>query len=138
VTAVRHSPTASEASLASCTSCPFALAAGVTLMQGAIRAVPMTADEIFDRPAAASPWPSWQPLVALVSELLPTIEDLLILDLVECLGLALVERDEEVHAVRAVLSLALAESHIQYEEILRLRRRLADLLDARRRERTFE
>lgn len=94
-----------------------------------------TADEMFGRPLPPAPWPVPGRVLALVVELLPTIEDDLMADLLEHLALALADRDDEVRAVRAVLSSALALSHTQHVEILRLRKRLADLLDAWRRER---
>ena len=95
-----------------------------------------TADEIFGPRIAPAPWPSSRPVLALIVEVLPTIEDDLTADLLEYVALALVDRDDEVRAVRAVLSSGLALSHNQHVEILRLRQRLADLLDARRGERT--
>ncbi len=98
--------------------------------------IAQTADEIFGRRLAPAPWPASRSVLALVVEVLPTIEDDLAADLVEHLTLALADRDDELRAVRAVLSSALALSHTQHVEIIRLRRRLANLLDARRRERT--
>jgi hypothetical protein len=95
-----------------------------------------TADEIFGRELAPAPWPSSRPVLALVVEVLPTIEDELAADLLEYLALALVDRDDELRAVRAVLSSALALTHTQHAEIVRLRQRLHGLIDARRRERT--
>ena len=95
-----------------------------------------TADEIFGQRPAPAPWQSSPPVLALVVEVLPTIEDDLTADLVEYLALSLVDRDDELRAVRAVLSSALVLSYPQHTEIRRLRQRLADLLDARRRERT--
>jgi hypothetical protein len=94
-----------------------------------------TAGEIFGRRLAPAPWLSSRPLLALIVEMLPTIEDDLTADLVEHLALAFVAVIDELRAVRVVLSSALALSHTQHVEILRLRRRLADLRDARRRER---
>jgi len=84
---------------------------------------------------APAPWPSSAAVIALVVEVLPTIEDALTADLLEYVALALADRDDEVRAVRAVLSSTLALSHAHDAEIVRLRHRLADLLDARRRER---
>jgi hypothetical protein len=95
-----------------------------------------TADEIFGRRLVPAPW-SWScPLLPLVVELLPTIEDDLTVDLIEHLALALVDRDDELRGVRSVLSSALAMSYTQQAEILRLRRRLAELLDRQPAERT--
>ena len=91
-----------------------------------------TADEIFGQQFAPPPWLSSRPLLDLVVSVLPLIDDDLAADLLEQLALALVDRDGEVGGVRAVLSAALAMSHTQHGEILRLRRRLVDLLDARR------
>lgn len=68
--------------------------------------------------------------------MLPTVEDDLTADLLEHLALTLADRDDEVRAIRAVLSSALVLSHAQQAKIVRLRQRLADLLDERRRERT--
>lgn len=82
------------------------------------------------------PWPSSRAGIALGIELLPTIADDLTADLVEYLLLALVDRCDELRAVRSVLAAALAQSHTQHVEIIRLRRRLADVLDARRLGRT--
>ena len=96
---------------------------------------PFTAADTERQPAPA-PWLSSRPVLALVVEVLPTIEDNLTADLVEHLALALAGRDDEVRAIRAVLSSTLTLTHTQQAKIVRLRRRLADLLDARRRERT--
>ena len=95
-----------------------------------------TADEIFGRRLALAPWLSSRPVIELVVEVLPTIEDDLTAELLEHVALALADRDDEVRAIRAVLSSALALSHAQHVEIVPLRQRLANLLDARRRERT--
>ena len=94
------------------------------------------ANEIFGPRIAPAPWLPSRPVFALGIELLPTIADDIEANLVERLLLALGDRDDELRAVRAVLSSSLALSYTQQAEILRLRRRLADLLDARRRERT--
>lgn len=95
-----------------------------------------TADEIFGRRPALTPWPSSRAVLALVIEVLPTVEDDLAVDLVSHLALALVDRGDELRAVRAVLSSALALSHAQHAELIRLRQRLGHLLDARRQDRT--
>ena len=108
---------------------PSALAKGGKAGEGG----PMpTADEIFGQQLAPPPWLSSRPLLDLVVSVLPLSEDDLAADLLEQLALALVDQDDEIRAVRAVLSSALAMSHTQHVEILRLRRRLVDLLDARR------
>lgn len=95
-----------------------------------------TADEIFGRRLAPAPWPSSRPVLALVVDILPTLEDDLTADLLEHLAVALVDRDDELRSVRAVLSSTIALSHTQHLEIARLRRRLADLLETRRPERS--
>lgn len=84
---------------------------------------------------AAPPWSSSRPIFTLVAEVLPIVEDDLAAELIECLALALADRNDEVQAVRAVLSSVLALSHTQQVEDVRLRRRVAGLLDARRPER---
>ena len=94
------------------------------------------ADEIFGPRIAPAPWRSSRPALALVVEVLPTIEDDLTADLLEYVTLALADRNDEVRAIRAVLSSALALSHAQQATIVRLRRRVDALLDARRLERT--
>jgi hypothetical protein len=95
-----------------------------------------TAAEIFGERIAPAPWLSSRSVFALVAEVLPTVEDNLAAELLEHVALALADRDDEVRAIRAVLSSALALSHAQQAAIVRLRRRLADLLDAQRLERT--
>ena len=92
----------------------------------------LTADDIFGQQFAPPPWLSSRPLLDLVVSVLPLSEDDLAADLLEQVALALVDRDDEVRGVRAVLSAALVLAHAQHVEILRLRRRLVDLLDARR------
>ena len=94
-----------------------------------------TADEIFGQQLAPPPWLSSRPLLDLVVSVLPLIDDDLAADLLEQLALALVDRDDEVRGVRAVLSSALVLAHAQHLENRRLTKRLADLLDAGRRDR---
>ena len=78
-----------------------------------------TADQVcWELPPA--PWPSSDSLLALVVELLPMIEDEVEADLVQRLGLALVERDEQVAAMRLVLSVALAALNDSHREKDRL------------------
>lgn len=98
------------------------------------RMVPV--DAIFGRRPAPTPWPPSRAALALVVEVLPAIDDALAADLIEHLALALVDRGDELRAMRAVLSSALEQLHTQHVEIIRLKTRLADLLDARRREST--
>jgi hypothetical protein len=89
----------------------------------------VTADEMFTRRPAPTPWPSSGAVLALGIELLPTIADDLTADLVEHLLLALVDRDDALLAVRTVLSAALEQSHAHHVEIVRLRDRHHRLLD---------
>ena len=60
---------------------------------------------------APAPWPSSAPLMAIVVQQLLAIDDELVGDLVEQLAVAVVERDEELKAVRAVQSAALGALH---------------------------
>ncbi len=80
-----------------------------------------------------APWPSSRPLLALVVELLPAIEDDVAANLVEHLALALVDRDDALCAMRVVLSSALALSYTQHLAILRQRESIARLRDELRR-----
>lgn len=86
-------------------------------------------DAIFGRRPASMLWPSSQPVLEIAVEVLPTIEDALTADLVERLACALIEHGDELRAVRDVLSSALALSHTQHVEIVRLQAALARLLD---------
>ena len=95
-----------------------------------------TTDEIFGPRIAPAPWRSSRDAIELVVEVLPTIEDGLTADLLECVALTLAERDDEVRAVRAVQSSTLALLHTQQAENVRLRQRNRELLDARRLVRT--
>jgi ribosomal protein L14 len=52
--------------------------------------------------------------------------------LVEDLACAIIDREDELRGVHAVLTAALALTHMQYVEIVRLKARVASLLDARR------
>jgi len=93
------------------------------------------ATEIFDRQIAPSPWPSSRDALDVAVAALPDIADALTADVVNALALSIVDLREELGAVRMVLSSALAHSQEQHVEILRLQRRLADVLDASRAER---
>jgi hypothetical protein len=90
---------------------------------------------IFGRRPAPGPWPPTRSLVATAVEVLPTIADDLAADLLEHLARALVGKDEELRAARALQSEALTLLHAQHAENVRLRRRVADLLAACRRAR---
>ena len=93
--------------------------------------MPLRADEIGRELA-----PSWGPpsarLLAVVLELLPTIADDLLADLVERLALTLVALDEEVRARREVQSVTLDELHRTQCENHRLRERVIQLSEALR------
>ena len=70
---------------------------------------------------APAPWSSSALVLARVVELLQTIDDALILDIVEQLALAVVQGDEESEALRAVQSAALENLHRSCQENKRLR-----------------
>ena len=95
-----------------------------------------TADEIFGPRIAPAPWLSSRPVIELLVEVLPTIEDGLTAALLEYVALMLADLIDQLRAVRAVLSSTLALLHTKQAENVRLRRRNRDLLDARRLERT--
>jgi hypothetical protein len=95
-----------------------------------------TADDIFGRPPTPAPWPATRPVLAIAAKLLSQIVDDRTADLIERLACAIGDQRVELDAVRSVLSAAVTLSHDQHVEIVRLRARLADLLDERRRERT--
>ena len=95
-----------------------------------------TAHDIFGSRIAPAPWLASRPVFALVAEVLPTIKDDLTADLLEYVALVLADRDDELRAIRAVVSSALALSHAQHIKVTRLRQRLADLLEGQRRNRT--
>ena len=80
-----------------------------------------------------APWPSSALVLARAVELLPTIDDGAILDLVEQLALAVVQGDEESEALRAVQSAALENLHRSCQENKRLRQRLAEARLAKQR-----
>ena len=72
----------------------------------------------------SAPWPSSRPLMALIVEVLPVIEDDLAADLIEHLALAIIDRDDELRAVRSIQSAVLAHSHAQdAENYLHIHRR---------------
>ena len=94
----------------------------------------LTADDIPWELSPAKCLPSGR-LASLVSEIFPTIDDDLAADLREQLALALADHGDEARAIRAVLWAALDLAHAQHVENLRLKKRLADLLAAGRRDR---
>lgn len=90
-----------------------------------------TVAEIF-RPTTLVQCSSTRSVLDIAIELLPTIDNDLEADLVEALLLGILDKEEELCAVRLVLSRILALSHEPHVEIVRLQKRVADLLDARR------
>jgi hypothetical protein len=100
----------------------------------------LTADDIFRQRPTIRLWRSSRDVLALVVEILPRLDNDLARDLVEHLALTIVERDEELRAVRAVESFGLAQLHALQREVKRLGDRVARLLADRRevRSRSFE
>ena len=78
---------------------------------------------------APAPWSHSSPLIALAVELLPTIDDGLVVDLIERLALAVIDHNEELTAVRSVLSVALNLLHSERATNERLRAELYRLRD---------
>lgn len=66
-------------------------------------------------------------LLRLVAEALPAIEDDFAAKLVAQLALAVIDRDDDLTAVRKVLSAALSDAHCRHVEIVRLLESLARL-----------
>jgi hypothetical protein len=89
----------------------------------------VTAAEIFGPRQVPMPWPSSRDVLAPALELLPTITDDLTADLVQHLTMALVDRHDELRAVRAVLSAALEHSHALTVDRDRLRDQHHRLID---------
>ncbi len=78
------------------------------------------AAEIFGPRLSPVPWPSSSASCALALDALPVVEGALEVDLVAYFTLALLDRDEELRAVRAVLSAALAKLYAHHQEHGRL------------------
>jgi hypothetical protein len=76
-----------------------------------------------------APWSTWRPVLDVAIEALPVIEDELGRDIVVLLLDALVDVGEELRAVRAVNSTALAHTHDQHVEIRKLCVQQSALLD---------
>ena len=92
----------------------------------------LTADQVcWD--LATAPWPSSDSLLSLAVELLPGIEDKPTAVLVEALAILVTERDEQVATMRSVQSAALDELYRLRGETVRLRDRLIELREERRR-----
>ncbi len=83
---------------------------------------------------AAATSPSSARLHALVVEVLSIIDDDIAADLIEQLALSVADRDEELRAIREVLSVALDIAHRTGNEGVRLRKQLLELRHANRRE----
>lgn len=92
----------------------------------------VTAAQIFGRRVAPAPWPLSRPLLATANALLPLIADDEVAALVENLTRYIVDLEEELGAVRLVLSEALKMLHAQHVQIVKLKTRLGTLLDADR------
>jgi hypothetical protein len=90
-----------------------------------------TADEIFNR-SPPTKKPKLSDMLVIGIELLPTIEDGLTADVVEQLLLALVEREEALFAISAIVSAAMHHSHTLHVENARLQRVLTGLRDENR------
>ena len=79
------------------------------------------------------PWSDSAPLLDLAAEMILTIEDDAIADLVEGLALLIVERDEQITATQEVVSVAICELRGARSQNLRLRDRLLELRETLRR-----
>jgi hypothetical protein len=97
-------------------------AAGGVAVDRALRA-----SDIFGENVAPAPWPSSGPMLVMAIAQLSNIEDERAADLVDCLVHAILDRDDELRAVRVVLSEALALLHAQHTEIVQLQARVVAL-----------
>ena len=79
----------------------------------------------------AAPWLAARRLIDIAIEALSVVADDLAADVIMALALTVADLNEEMNAVRAVQRVAFGHLHQQHRELLRLRRRLADLLDER-------
>jgi hypothetical protein len=102
----------------------------------------MPTDTLRELTADSIPWtdaplprPDARPILSLVAELLPTVGDDLLVDLLDFLAISLADRTDELAAERTLRSVALNELQAQRMENLRLKQRLANSLDAQRRAR---
>src|SRR5688572_5912522 len=77
-------------------------------------------------------WPSSDDALDAAIALLPEIGDNLTADVIEAQTLAIVELNERLDATRNAYITTLSLLHVSQREVKRLRRRLDDLLDARR------
>ena len=83
---------------------------------------------------APPPWLSSARVLSVAVKVLPTVEDDIAADVIEQQALALVDRDEELKSLRAVLAVALEIMHTSQAERMRLRKRVIELQQARRQE----
>jgi hypothetical protein len=95
----------------------------------------LPASAIFNRRSTPVPSTSSRAVLASAVALLPAIADDRAADLIEHLARAIVDLEDELRALRALLSEALAMTHTQHVEMVRRQKRLVDLLDRRRQER---
>jgi hypothetical protein len=87
----------------------------------------LTASEIFGEHLAPAPWPSSDRVLGIAIARLPSIQDDRAADLVEYLLHAILDREDELRAVRVVQSEALGLLHAQHAEIVQLQARLVAL-----------
>jgi hypothetical protein len=73
-------------------------------------------------------------VLAVAGKVLPVVADDIAADVIEQLALALVDRDEQLKSLSTVLSVALELLHVSETQTARLRKRVAELLQTRRRE----
>ena len=83
---------------------------------------------------APTPCLSSGPVLAVAGNVLPVVADDIAADVIEQLALALVDRDEQLKSLSTVLSVALELLHVSETQTARLRKRVAELLQTRRRE----
>ncbi len=103
-------------------------------LDGAVETMPSVA-EIFGPRLAPAPWPPSRPVLDLAIEVLPIVSDDVAADLLEQMAVTVADQRDELRALRATLSRALAHAHQQHLEILRFEQRLGDLRDELRRSR---
>ncbi len=73
-------------------------------------------------------------VLSVAVKVLPTVKDDIAADVIEQQALALVDRDEELKSLSTVLSVSLDLLQVSETQIARLRQRVTELLQARRRE----
>ena len=97
------------------------MSSGISRTRAVVRTPPDLKSEPVSWSLTSAPWSSSSPLIALVVELLPTIDDEVEVDLIEQLAVLVVERDEQIRAQREIQSVCLDELHRMRCEIERLR-----------------